>query len=56
MDNMMVEKLDFLMVELMVGKLSLHAAFSGAATERLKMCSDCRVVDMMNKPNDNDVV
>jgi len=44
------------MVELMVGKLSLHAAFSGAATERLKMCSDCRVVDMMNKPNDNDVV
>ena len=44
------------MVELMVGKLSLHAAFSGAATERLKMCSDCRVVDMINKPNDNDVV
>ncbi len=44
------------MVELMVGKLSLHAAFSGAATERLKMCSDCRVIDMMNKPNENDVV
>jgi ferredoxin len=44
------------MVELMVGKLSLHAAFSGAATERLKMCSDCRVVDMINKPTDDDVV
>ena len=44
------------MVELMLGKLSLHAAFSGEAMERLKMCSDCRVVDMMNKPNDNDVV
>jgi ferredoxin len=44
------------MVELMVGKLSLHAAFSGEATERLKMCSDCRVVDMINKPNENDVV
>ncbi len=44
------------MVELMLGKLSLHAAFSGEAMERLKMCSDCRVIDMMNKPNDNDVV
>ena len=44
------------MVELMLGKLSLHAAFSGEAMERLKMCSDCRVVDMINKPNDNDVV
>jgi ferredoxin len=44
------------MVELMLGKLSLHAAFSGEAMERLKMCSDCRVIDMMNKPNDNDIV
>jgi hypothetical protein len=27
----------------------LHDAFSGEALERLKMCSDCRVVDMMKK-------
>ncbi len=35
------------MVDLMLAKLGAHAAFSGAAMERLKMCSDCRVVDMM---------
>lgn len=34
------------MIENMVSKLSLHGAFSGNI-ERLKMCSDCRVVDMM---------
>ena len=35
------------MVELMLGKLGTHEAFSGTAMNRLKMCSDCRVVDMM---------
>ncbi len=35
------------MVDLMLTKLGAHSAFSGAAMERLKMCSDCRVVDMM---------
>jgi len=35
------------MVELMLGRLGTHEAFSGAAQNRLKMCSDCRVVDMM---------
>ena len=35
------------MVELMLGKLGTHEAFSGPAMNRLKMCSDCRVVDMM---------
>lgn len=34
------------MVENMIAKLSLHGAFSGNV-DRLKMCSDCRVVDMM---------
>lgn len=34
------------MIENMVSKLSLHGAFSGNI-DRLKMCSDCRVVDMM---------
>lgn len=37
------------LVELMVGKLALHDAFSGDSLNRLKMCSDCRVVDMMKK-------
>ncbi|WP_076591133.1 4Fe-4S binding protein [Herminiimonas arsenitoxidans] len=34
------------MIETMVGKLSLHGAFAGNIN-RLKMCPDCRVVDMM---------
>lgn len=34
------------MIENMVSKLSLHGAFAGNIN-RIKMCSDCRVVDMM---------
>lgn len=34
------------MIENMVSKLSLHGAFAGNV-DRLKMCPDCRVVDMM---------
>jgi ferredoxin len=34
------------MIENMLSKLSLHGAFAGN-TDRLKMCADCRVVDMM---------
>ncbi|HEY1228544.1 MAG TPA: 4Fe-4S binding protein, partial [Ramlibacter sp.] len=33
-------------VEAMLAKLSGHAMFQGAALERLKMCGDCRVVDI----------
>ncbi|WP_430300193.1 4Fe-4S binding protein [Ramlibacter paludis] len=33
-------------VELMLGKLAGHAMFQGEALERLKMCSDCRVIDI----------
>lgn len=33
-------------VEAMLGRLSGHAMFQGAALERLKMCSDCRVIDI----------
>jgi ferredoxin len=33
-------------IEAMLGKLAGHAMFQGEAFERLKMCSDCRVVDM----------
>ena len=37
------------MVDLMLSKLGSHGAFAGAAMDRLKMCSDCRVVDMVKK-------
>jgi ferredoxin len=33
-------------VEAMIGRLAGHAMFQGAALERLKMCSDCRVIDI----------
>jgi ferredoxin len=33
-------------VEAIVGKLTGHSMFQGAALERLKMCGDCRVIDM----------
>lgn len=39
-------------IEAMLGKLAGHAAFQGAAAERLKMCSDCRVVDIFSNPNE----
>jgi ferredoxin len=39
-------------IENMLGKLAGHAAFQGAAAERLKMCADCRVVDMYSNPNE----
>jgi ferredoxin len=35
-------------IEMMIGKLSGHAMFQGTALERLKMCGDCRVVDMFS--------
>lgn len=37
------------MVDLMLAKLGAHGAFAGAAMDRLKMCSDCRVVDMVKR-------
>ena len=33
-------------IEGMLGKLAGHAMFQGAALERLKMCGDCRVIDL----------
>jgi ferredoxin len=39
-------------IENMLSKLSGHSAFQGAAAERLKMCSDCRVIDMYSNPNE----
>ncbi len=39
-------------IENMVAKLSGHAAFQGAAAERLKMCGDCRVIDLHSNPSE----
>jgi ferredoxin len=33
-------------IEAMMGRLAGHAMFQGAALERLKMCGDCRVIDI----------
>ena len=33
-------------IEAMLGRLAGHAMFQGAAAERLKMCADCRVIDL----------
>ena len=33
-------------VEAMLGRLAGHSMFQGAALERLKMCGDCRVIDI----------
>jgi ferredoxin len=39
-------------VEAMIGKIGMHPAFAGDAAERLRMCSDCRVVDIFSNPNE----
>lgn len=44
------------MIEAMLGKLAGHAAFSGKAADRLKMCPDCRVVDMIERNDDPSIL
>jgi len=39
-------------IEAMLGKLAGHSMFQGAALERLKMCSDCRVIDIYSANNE----
>jgi ferredoxin len=39
-------------IETMVGRLAGHAMFQGAAAERLKMCADCRVIDIHTAANE----
>lgn len=36
----------------MLARLSGHAMFQGAALDRLKMCADCRVIDLYTAPNE----
>ena len=38
----------------MLGKLAGHAMFQGEALERLKMCSDCRVIDLYSAAERNE--
>lgn len=42
-------------IEAMLSKLSGHAMFQGEALERLKMCSDCRVIDLYSSQNESKV-
>ena len=39
-------------IEVMLAKLGGHAMFQGEALERLKMCGDCRVVDIYTNPGE----
>jgi ferredoxin len=39
-------------IEAMLGKLAGHSMFQGAALERLKMCGDCRVIDIYSAENE----
>jgi ferredoxin len=43
-------------IEAMLGKLAGHAMFQGDALERLKMCSDCRVVDIYSNPQERRII
>jgi ferredoxin len=39
-------------IELMVAKLGSHAMFQGPAAARLKMCGDCRIIDIHSDPGE----
>ena len=39
-------------IESMLGKLAGHAMFQGEALQRLKMCGDCRVIDLYSASNE----
>lgn len=39
-------------IEAMIGRLAGHAMFQGEALERLKMCGDCRVIDLYSAQNE----
>ncbi|MEY4727055.1 MAG: hypothetical protein RLZ36_1682 [Pseudomonadota bacterium] len=43
-------------VEAMMAKLAGHAMFQGAALERLKMCGDCRVIDIYSSDDEQKIL
>jgi ferredoxin len=42
-------------IEAMLGKLAGHSMFQGEALERLKMCGDCRVIDIYSAQNESKI-
>ena len=42
-------------IEAMLGKLATHSMFQGEAFERLKMCGDCRVIDIYSAQNETKI-
>jgi ferredoxin len=43
-------------VENMIGKLAGHAMFQGSALDRLKMCGDCRVIDIYSAGDEQKIL
>ncbi len=43
-------------IEAMLGRLAGHAMFQGAALERLKMCGDCRVIDIYSAGDEAKII
>ena len=43
------------MIDVMTGRLSTHSMFSGSALRRIQMCADCRVIDMMQSPDETSI-
>ena len=43
-------------IEAMIGKLAGHSMFQGDALERLKMCGDCRVIDIYSAGDEQKIV
>ena len=39
-------------IELMIAKLGAHPMFQGTGAQRLKMCGDCRVIEIHTNPNE----
>ncbi len=42
-------------IEAMLGKLTGHSMFQGAGLERLKMCADCRVIDIYSARDETQI-
>jgi ferredoxin len=43
-------------IEAMIGKLAGHSMFQGDALQRLKMCGDCRVIDIYSAGDEQKIV
>ena len=43
------------MIDVMTGRLGAHPMFAGTALRRIQMCADCRVIDMMQSPDETSI-